>query len=158
MTAMSIAIGPSVLDSSLYIPELKLKRKESILQELAERAHGAHAVRDPALLRDTLLLRERVGSTAIGKGVAVPYARSVSVIEPRLMVARSRRGVAWEAPDRQPVHIVLLALSPAEHSEEMHFELVARAVAVGRLQRNRQKLIEAESFEDVVAVLKEVQA
>src|SRR5437870_4489068 len=103
---MSTAIGPSVLDSSLYIPELKLKRKESVIQELVARAHQSGVVRDPELLRETLLLRERLGTTAIGKGVAVPYARSLAVIESRLMVARSKRGVPWDAPDDQPVHLV----------------------------------------------------
>lgn len=152
---MSIAIVASVLDSSLYIPELRLKRRESALHELAELAHQAGIARNAALLHDTLLLRERAGSTAVGKGVAVPNARSISVIDSRLVVARSRRGIPWDAPDDQPVQLVLLVLSPAEHSEELHFELVARAVAAGRLQRNRQKLIEAESFEAVVAVLKE---
>jgi mannitol/fructose-specific phosphotransferase system IIA component (Ntr-type) len=153
---MSIAIVASVLDSSLYIPELKLKRRDSALHELAELAHHAGVVRDPALLHGTLLLRERAGSTAVGKGVAVPNARSIAVIESRLVVARSRRGIPWDASDGQPVQLVLLALSPAEHSEELHSELVARAVAAGRLQRNRQKLMEAESFEAVAAVLKEI--
>ena len=153
---MSIAIGSSILDSSLYISELKLKRKDSILQELVDRAHHAGVVRDAGLLRETLLLRERLGTTAIGKGVAVPYARTVAVTETRLMVARSKRGIPWDAPDELPVHIILLALSPAECSEELHFELLSRAVAVARLQRNRQKLIEAGSFEAVAAVLREV--
>lgn len=155
---MSIAIGASVLDSSLYIPELKLKRKESVLQELAERARQAGVVRDASLLRETLLKRERAGSTAIGKGVAVPYARSVSVIESRLVVARSRRGVAWDAPDGLPVNLVLLALSPSEHSEEIHFEMVTRAVSVGRVQRHRQRILEADGFAAVAAALKEMLA
>jgi mannitol/fructose-specific phosphotransferase system IIA component (Ntr-type) len=153
---MSLAIGPTVLDSSLFIPELKLKRKESILQDLVSRAASAGAVRDAMLLRETLLLRERLGSTGIGKGVAVPYARSLAVIEPRLVVARSSRGVPWDAPDGLPVHLLLLVLSPAEHSEEAHLDFISRAVAVARLQRNRQKLIEADGFEAVAAVLKEV--
>jgi len=153
---MSIAIVSSVLDSSLDIPQLKLKRRGSALLELAELAHQAGTVRDASLLHGTLLLRERAGSSAIGKGVAVPYARSISVIESRLVVARAPRGIPWDAPDGQPVQLVLLALSPAEHSEEIHLELLSRAVAAARLQRNRQKLIEAESFDAVAAVLKEV--
>ena len=155
---MSTMIGFSALDSSLYIPELRLKRKESVLHEMVSRAHQAGIVRDADLLGETLMLRERVGSTALGKGVAVPQARSVAVMEPRLVVARSKRGIQWDAPDDLPVHIVLLALSPPELSDEIYHDFVARAVAVGRLQRNRQKLIEAESFEAVAAVLREVSA
>jgi mannitol/fructose-specific phosphotransferase system IIA component (Ntr-type) len=153
---MSTAIGLSIIDTSLYIPELRSKRKDSALQEMLNRAIQAGAVRDPALLRDVLSLRERLGSTAIGKGVAVPQARSLSVMESRIVVARSRRGVDWGSADGLPVLLVLLVLSPAEQSEESHHDLVARAVAVGRLQRNRQKLIEAGSFEAVASVLREI--
>lgn len=155
---MSIVIAPSVLDSSLYIPDLKHKRKESVLRELADRGREAGVVRDPDLLTETLALREKAGSSGIGKGVAVPSARSLAVIESRLVVARSKRGVPWDSPDDAPVHLVLLALSPSETSEELHYDLVTRAVQVGRLQRHRQKLIEASSFEAVAAVLKEVQS
>ena len=155
---MATAIGSSILDSSLYIPELKLKRRDSVLHEMVARAQQAGVVRNPELLCETLLLRERAGTTAVGKGVAVPYARSLAVIEPRLVVARSRRGVPWDAADQLAVHIVLLLLSPAEHSDEAHLDLLSRAVAAARLQRNRQKLIEAESFEAVAAALREVSA
>jgi len=155
---MAMAIGDSVLDSSLYIPELRPKRKESILEELVSRAHALGAVRAPILLRETLLLREKLGSTAVGKGVAIPNARSVAVIAPRLAVARSRRGIDWDAPDELPVHLVLLVLSPGEVSEEVHGEFVSRVAALMRLQRNRQRLTEAAGFDSVAALLREVGA
>jgi mannitol/fructose-specific phosphotransferase system IIA component (Ntr-type) len=155
---MSIAIGLSVLDPSLYIPELRPRRKDSALLEMAGRAHQAGALRDFSLLSDLLTLRERAGSTAIGKGVAVPHARSIAVIDPRLLIARSRRGIDWGAADEQPVHLVLLALAPAETSEEFFHDLVARTVAIARLQRNRQKLADAASFDAVAAVMREVTA
>src|SRR5262249_9729493 len=119
---------------------------------------AGHVVRDLDLLRETLLLRERLAPSAIGKGVAIPHARSLAVIEPRLVVARSRRGLAWGASDGGPVQIVLLALSPSERSEVAHHEFLARAVGVARLQRNRQRLLEASGFAAVAAVLREVAA
>ena len=153
---MSITLGPSVLDSSLYIPDLRPRRKESVLQELVACAAAARVLRDPSVLLETLCLRERLGSTALGKGVAVPNARSIAVIEPRLIVARSRRGIDWKASDELPVQIVLMVLSPGEASLEAHHELLARAAAIARLQRNRQRLIEAADFEAVVGVLRDV--
>ena len=153
---MSSAIGVSVLDPSLYIPELKLRRRDSALHQMVSRAHGAGAVREPALLLETLALRERRVSAALGKGVAIPQARSIAVIEPRLVVARSKRGIDWSAPDRALVHLILLVLAPAELPEEAHHEFIARAAGVALLQRNRQKLLAAEGFEAVAAVLREV--
>ena len=155
---MTTAISLSVLDSSLYIPELRPKRKESALQEMVSRAHRVGAVRQPSLLLDTLSLRERLITTAIGKGVAVPYLRSVLVVEPRLVLARSRKGIDWGALDEVPVQIAVLVLSSAELSEEMHHDLIARAVAALRTQRGRQRVMAAESFDAVAAVFREVTA
>lgn len=153
---MTLSVVPPVFDTSLFIPELRFKRKEAVLAEMVACARQAGVVREPELLRESLLLRERLGSTAVGKGVAVPNLRSLAVLEQRLVVARSPRGLEWGAPDGQRVQLLLLALSPAETSEDTHREFVARAVAVTRLQRNRQRLLEAPGLASVAALLREV--
>jgi mannitol/fructose-specific phosphotransferase system IIA component (Ntr-type) len=155
---MTTAIGLPILDSSLFIPELRPKKKESALHEMATRALEIGAVRDPDLLHETLVMRERLATTGVGKGVAIPNARSIAVVEPRLFVARSRRGIAWGAHDGQLVHLVLLALSPSEVSEEAHHDLLARALGAVRLQRSRQKLLDAPGFDAVATILREVWA
>jgi len=152
---MTTQIGPLVLDPSLYISDLKLRRKPAVLQEFVTLASRAGAVREPAVLRETLLLRERLFGTAIGKGVAVPHACSIAVAEPRLVIARSRRGIDWDAPDGQPVHLVLLALSPADAGDGAHAEFVSRAAAIGRLQRNRTRLLQAVAFDEVADVFED---
>lgn len=152
MEPMTTLLGPSVLDPSLYISDLKTRRKAAVLAELVTRAHVAGVVRNADVLRETLLLRERVGGSAIGKGVAVPHARSIGVVDARFVIARSRRGIEWDAADGVPVQLVLLVLSPSESSEEAHAELVARAAGVGRLQRHRQRLLDASAFDGVLQV------
>ncbi len=155
---MAIITLPSVLDSSLYIPELRSRRRDSVLAEMVSCAHACGVLRHPEVLNDLLHLRERLGSTGIGKGVAVPHARSLTVLESRLVVARSRRGIDWGAPDGQPVTLVFLALSPSEASEAAHHHLVAGAIGVARYQKNRSKLMDAKSFDVVSAVMREVLA
>ena len=153
---MTLGTVAPVLDPALYIPELRPRTKESVLEHLATLAHEAGAVGTPALLLELLTLRERVGTTAIGKGVALPHARSLTVRRPLLMVARSHRGIEWGAADEQRVTLVLLALSPGEWGDEAHHAFLGRAAAVARLQRHRQRLLDAESFDDVASVLREV--
>jgi len=155
MTAVAL---PSVLDSSLFLPDLKLKKKESVLHEMVCAAQRIRAVRDPDLLHETLLRRERWCSSAVGKGVAIPHARSLGVTLPRLIVARSLRGLDWGAADGLPVQLVLLVLSPSESSGEAHLEQVAQAIAITRLQRHRQRLLEAVGIEGLVHVMREVEA
>jgi mannitol/fructose-specific phosphotransferase system IIA component (Ntr-type) len=155
---MTILSLPSILDSSLYIPELKSRRRESVVAEMVACAQRAGTVRQPDALRDLLALRERLGSTAVGKGVAVPNARSLAVTRPCLVVARSRRGIDWGAADEAPVSLVFLALSPGEVSESTHHHLLSGVVGVARYQRNRTRLLDATTFEVVSGVLKEALA
>jgi mannitol/fructose-specific phosphotransferase system IIA component (Ntr-type) len=140
---MTTTIGASVLDSSLFISDLKPKRKLAALQEMVQRAHDHGVVREPRLLLDTLMLRERLGGSAIGKAVAIPHARSVAVREARLVVACSRRGIDWGAPDDLDVQLVLLVLSPSDSPCSAHCERVIRTASFARLQRNRQRLLDA---------------
>jgi mannitol/fructose-specific phosphotransferase system IIA component (Ntr-type) len=146
---------PSALDSSLFIPDLKVKRKESVLHELVDCAHRVGALRQPEVVRGLLAVRESLGSTSPGRGFAIPSAHSLAVAASRLVVARSRRGIDWGAPDGQPVHLVFLLLSPAEFPDSAHFEWIGRLAAVARLQRHRQKMLDAAGFEPIAAVLRE---
>ncbi len=152
---MMLGTATPVLDSSLYIPELKARTTDSVLAQLVTVVHRAGVVRGAGPLLELLRLRERLGTTAIGKGVAVPHARSLTVDRPALVVARSHRGVAWDAGDGLPAKLILLVLSPGEWGEEAHHAFLARTVGAVRLQRNRQRLLEAESFTDVAGVLGE---
>ena len=146
----------SVPDASLYLPDLKLKRKESVLHELVLAGQRGRAVRDAELLHETLLRRERWCASAVGKGVAVPHARSLAVIEPRMIVARTLRGADWGAADGAPVQLVMLVISPSESAIDFHLERVARAVAITRTQRNRQRLLDAEDEPTMAALLREL--
>ena len=89
----------------------KVQAIDAILERMAE----AHLARDllPEL-RTGILNRERLGSTGIGAGVAIPHARPAGV--PRLMgaVAFARHGLEFDSPDGEPVDLVFLILSPPE--------------------------------------------
>jgi mannitol/fructose-specific phosphotransferase system IIA component (Ntr-type) len=152
---MASATLPTVSDTSLHILDLKTRRKDSVLGELSEFARKLGVAVEADVLSETLMLRERVGCSALGKGVALPHARSVAVRSMRLIVARSRRGVDWDAADG-PVHLVLLALSPADAADDTHHEFVARIAALGRLQRHRARLLDAASDLEAGAIVREV--
>jgi mannitol/fructose-specific phosphotransferase system IIA component (Ntr-type) len=155
---MTSGLTSTVFDTSLFIPELRYRKLEPVLGEMTARAGRAGCVIAPRLLRGTLVMRERAGSTGIGKGAALPHARSVHVLEPCMVFARCSHGIDWNAPDAEAVRLVLLMLSPAEATAEMHVEWIARGAAILRLQRLRQRLLDAERFETVAAVFAEALA
>jgi len=149
---MSILVGPALHPAHL-IPDLKSCSRASVLGELARQAQGIGVAREPGSLRAALLMRERLGSTAVGDGLAVPNARSLLVSRLVLLLGRSRRGVDWGAADGVPVRLVLLVISPAETSAPCHVAAVARAVAAARPPRTRQRLFESDNPGEIAELL-----
>ena len=155
---MSVSIPAPLLDTWLCIADLKSRKKETALEQLAHAVAGAGVARDAELLASTLLRRERLASSALGKGVAVPHARSLAVVEPRLVLARVPRGADWVAPDGAPVTLIAAALAPSDYAESPFYDLVTRAIAAVRLQRRRQRLLDAETPGAIATLLREVPA
>ena len=149
---MSIVAGPALHPAHLIL-DLRSCSRDSVLGELARQAQGIGVTREPGSLRAVLLMRERLGSTAVGHGLAVPNARSLLVTRPALLLGRSRRGVDWGAEDCVPVRLVLLLISPAETSAPCHVAAVARAVAAARPARARQRLFESDSPGEIAELL-----
>ena len=110
---MAITDVPAVSSLPLDLVELRHKRRESALTQLVAAAEAAGIVRDGDVLLASLLRAQRIGSTAVGRGLAVPHARSFAVNRPAMLLGRSERGVDWGAQDGTPVQIVALVLSPA---------------------------------------------
>jgi fructose PTS system EIIBC or EIIC component len=152
------ATVPTGHDLALCISDLRSRKKEAALAEMVMAARELAVIADPELLLELLRLRERLGNTGLGKGIAVPQARSSTVLVPRVIVARSARGIDWGATDETPVTLAMLVLAPAEWSDEAYFGLISRTASATRLQRNRQKLMDARSLDAFGAAWKEAAA
>ena len=152
---MSVLAASPLPDTSLCIPDLRTKSRDSVLGEIVARL--GDAVRDPALLKESLLRREKYAATDLGRGIALPNVRSLAVSAVRCVLARSTKGVAWVG-EGSPVHLVCAVISPAEWSEEMHHDVLARVTAPLRLQRPRHKLADAPDARALLALWRELVA
>ena len=155
---MQATLVPSALDSSLFISDLKHRRRETALAELVSRAAEAGAVGFPDALLDLLASRGKCVSESLGSAVALLEARSLAVSESRLVLGRSRRGIDWLASDQGPVKLVAVLLSPADRPLASHLAALVRIAGLLRQPRSRNKLIEAQSTEEAAAVLREALA
>jgi PTS system nitrogen regulatory IIA component len=153
---MAIAEILPLTDTSLDLIELRHRRRESALHQLVQSANEHQAVRHADLLESLLCRRERLGTTALGRGFAVTGLWSMCVRAPLVLVGVSERGLEWEAPDERPVQLAALVLTPGENPEEMHFRRVGAVVAGLRLQRQRQRLIDRRELAVLGVLLREV--
>lgn len=128
--------------------------RDALLSQMLEALREQSAVHDAAMVLSLLLEREKLGSTAIGEGVAIPHARSLGVSDLTLVLATSRRGIAWQAPDGMPVRLIFLVLAPSmERARKPYLDLIAHIAKRMRLARERKRLLEATNLEQVAAVV-----
>ena len=80
-----------------------------------------------------ILDREKLTSTAIGNGVAIPHARVASVNHVQVVLGRSAEGVAWDAPDGKPVHLVFQFISP-KIGIQIHTEMLTKIARLANEQ------------------------
>jgi PTS system nitrogen regulatory IIA component len=98
------------------IPDLKATTKEGVIREMVEslRAAGQFKTGDPEDTIKAILKRELLGSTGIGRGVAIPHTKHTSVERLVGTVALSRPGVVFDSLDGEPVHVFVLLVSPQD--------------------------------------------
>ncbi len=138
------------------LPAVKAGSKKQILQEIGARAREAYGL-NTRLVVEGLLAREKLGSTAMGGGVAIPHARMKGLKSIAGLFARLERPADFEAVDGQGVDLVFVLLAPEESGAD-HLRALAR---VSRLLRDtdlRKKLRETSEAAALYALITEPMA
>ncbi|MGL4325528.1 MAG: PTS IIA-like nitrogen regulatory protein PtsN [Beijerinckiaceae bacterium] len=119
-----------LLSPKAVLPALKVSGKKQALQELA--AHAAMITGlGERLIFDTLLQRERLGSTGIGNGIAIPHGKLPQIQHLTGLFARLDKPVDFEAVDGEPVDLVFVLLAPEDAGAD-HLKALARTARVLR--------------------------
>jgi PTS system nitrogen regulatory IIA component len=128
-------------------PSLKAKTKQQALQELAQRAAALTGV-DAREIFDTLLQREHLGSTGIGRGIAIPHGRVTALRNIVSVFARLEEPIDFDALDNEPVDLIFLLLAP-EHAGADHLKALAR---ISRLLREPSSIEKLRASKDRAAL------
>ena len=120
------------------IPDLKANSKKQVLQIMAEKAASLTGLDERTVL-DTVLQREKLGSTGVGNGIAIPHSKLANVDHIVGVFARLETPVDFEALDDEPVDLVFLLLVP-ESAGADHLKALSRIARVLRDSDMVQKL------------------
>lgn len=135
------------------VPNLRATSKKQALQELARRAAEIIGLQERAVF-DVLLERERLGTTGVGNGIAIPHGKLPNLSRLYGLFARLERPINFESIDEQPVDLIFLLLAP-ETAGADHLKALAR---VSRLLRDKaicEKLRGTDTAEGLYALLTE---
>ena len=130
------------------IEDLKAKSKRAVLAELSEIFTRDHSGIQNEAMVDVLLDREKLGSTGIGDGIAIPHGKLKGLDSLVISFGRSREGIDFDAIDGKPVHIFFLLMAP-ESSTGQHLKALAKISRMLKDQDFRSVLMSAKSVEDI---------
>ena len=141
--------------------DLHAGSKKQLLNELTALAVKCPAVAATSLSVRTVLAavmeRERLGTTGIGSGVAIPHARISGLTQMSAAFARLETPIEYEAVDDRPVDLVVMLLAPEDAGAE-HLRALARVSRLLRREEIRARLRAAPSAESLYSLLSEAQA
>ena len=128
--------------------------KKEAIGELCQLLHTGSKIKDADSVVTSLMEREKLGSTGIGQGVAIPHGKSESVEKLVAALGVSRRGINFESLDGEPVHLIFLLVAPPD-SAALHLKALARISRLLKDKFFRQALKEAKSAEEIKKIIQE---
>lgn len=140
-----------LVSPNAIIPAMKVNGKKQALQEIAAKAAELTGQNEKAIL-EILLQREKLGSTGVGNGVAIPHGKLPKLGNVFGLFARLERPVDFEALDGQPVDLIFLLLAP-EGAGADHLKALARVARLLRDPETARKLRASNGAEAIYAVL-----
>ena len=137
-----------ILEEESIILDLKAKDKKEALEELAEALVGNGTPLDKGRLVKGLLERERLGSTGIGEGIAIPHGKFYGVSQLIISFGRSLKGLDFESMDGEPAFLFFLLVAP-ENSDGIHLKTLAKLAKILKSSSSRELLMEAPTRKEL---------
>ena len=143
-----------ILKKEFIFGELKAKGKREVLVELVGAFAKGNVKVDPDAVLHVLLEREKLGSTGIGEGIAIPHGKLAGLEEMAVAFGRSKEGIDFEAMDGKPAHLFFLLMAP-ENSVGQHLKALAKISRMLKDEAFQKKLLAAADRDDLFQALAE---
>ncbi len=141
-----------ILRQEQIVPDLQARNKRAVMLELCQVLCQQRPDLDPDRLMEVLLERERLGSTGIGDGIAIPHGKLPQLEELHLAFGRSRAGVDFDSLDGKPAHLFFLVVAP-ENSAGVHLKALARISRLLKSLAVRKDLMQAKDAQEMFQLI-----
>ena len=143
-----------ILKKDSIIANLAGTNKEEVLREIADFLQKLSLIKDKETLFNTLMEREKLGSTGIGENVAIPHGKSDELSQIVTVFGRSLKGVDFKSLDQKPVHFVCLVIAPS-NSTGQHLKALARISRLFKNQDLREGILKLQDANQIYSLLLE---
>lgn len=149
----------SILPAAQVIVDVDATSKKRAFEEVGMLFEELHSL-SRAMITDSLFARERLGSTSLGHGVAIPHGRIKGLKAPMAALFRLKHPIGFDAPDDQPVSLLIFLLVP-EAATQKHLEIlseIAEMLSDAELRDKLMQTADAAGLHQLVAAWHSVQA
>jgi len=141
-----------LLKREFVIEELVSRTKRDVLRELADAVLQGREGYEPEETVNILQEREKLGSTGIGDGIAIPHGKLAIIDEMAISFGRSTEGIDFNAMDGRPVHLFFLLLAP-ENAAGQHLKMLAKISRMLKDESFRKDLLASRSREELLKII-----
>jgi|UniRef100_A0A7V3RGG6 mannitol/fructose-specific phosphotransferase system IIA component (Ntr-type) len=134
--------------------ELKSTKKEDVLKDLV---YMIKSKTDAELIYSTLLKREELGSTGIGKGIAIPHCRSLAVSKLEVAVGRTLKPINFNAIDKKPVSLFFLIIAPPQDPGNQYLLTLGKIVQISRELAKGNLINKPKTPDEFIALINEIE-
>ncbi len=149
---MNIAKITDYITLDMISLDLKAKNKKDALLELSQLLGVSDSIDDYEVIEKALIEREKLGSTGIGKGVAIPHAKTDFANKLTIAFGRSNGGVDFESLDGEDVNLFFVFASPLSDSG-IYLKILARISRLIRDEKFRKKLLVAPTPQEIIDII-----
>lgn len=142
----------NLLKKEYIINALEATTKKEVIAEFAEALAGQTGI-NPAKISMILEEREKLGTTGIGDGVAIPHGKLEEIQETVIFFGKSEAGVPFNSMDGKPVHLFFIMVAP-ENTNGKHLKILARISRMLKDEKFRSDLIEAGNVDSLYNIIK----
>lgn len=144
----------NLLMQDMVIAELESQDREGVLKEMVVFLKKKNKIAKNKELFEKLLQREKLGSTAIGEGVAIPHCKMKGIKKPVVMLAVSKKSVDYQSLDGKPTYVFFLVVSSPDNPSLNLQILAAIAHLVRKSSSLEKKILRAESISSILDVIR----
>ncbi|MCL5029788.1 MAG: PTS sugar transporter subunit IIA [Bacteroidetes bacterium] len=142
-----------LLSSNYVIPEINAQSKEEVINELINLFKDDQRVIDLEKVRDAVLEREKIMSTGVGKGFAIPHGKTNAVNDILAAFGKSNLPIEYDSLDGHPVYLVFLLVGK-DNLVSKHIKLLSRISRMMNKDEFREKLMKAKTSEEILEIFR----
>jgi len=134
--------------------DLKSRKKQDVLRELVLMIRDGET---SEMLVQTLMKREELGSTGIGKGIAIPHGRSLLLDKLEIAIGRSTAGVDFDAIDHKPVYLFFLVMAPPQDPGNQYLITLGRIAVVAQELTKKKQMFVPQTPEELIKLVRSIE-